>query len=633
MPFDFAGGAFDIGEASTAFNAAELGGLDSASAAAEAGISSANAGDFAVGTDGLIGSAIPGAGGIPGADGTLIVDYDQPFLAQSVQPGLVDGAGSVDSGGVYDFQGPDAGVQTDYAVPVDVNNSAAESARLAALNENGLPVSQPSLVDQITGKTALFADQVKAAGANAVSSLTTQIQAEIPKLVAQAKQQLIGQAVGAVKGVVQATVAKTLPPQLAAVANNVVDKAANSTASAFGATPISGAVDLTGGGGGGGNGQTGATFTGGGGGEVTAAGLIDAATTDIKNYGNQLYADTARKVQSVVAGGVSSVTSTGQSAEAVGVAIAAAAGKAQSANDGNAGEAAAIAAASEAYTNKLAAQRQEVLAAQRKINNNGDWRVRLTLAPGSDYLYNDPALNADGTNGILWPLKQSGGVIFPYTPKISTNYTANYSNADLTHSNYRNYFYQSSNVGDITLLAKFTAQDTMEAQYLLAVIHFFRSVTKMFYGLDAQRGAPPPLVFLTGFGEFQFQNHPCVVSRFGYELPENVDYIRARSINVNGMNLLTKRDRPIGVPGDPISGAYKRLSDLFSQGITKGAQPISSPTALPPPPSLGLNNPTYVPTSMEISLTLYPVVTRSQVSKQFSLQKYATGQLLAGGFW
>jgi hypothetical protein len=78
--------------------------------------------------------------------------------------------------------------------------------------------------------------------------------------------------------------------------------------------------------------------------------------------------------------------------------------------------------------------------------------------------------------------------------------------------------------------AQFTAQNTNEANYLLAVIHFFRSVTKMFYGSsDPNRGSPPPLVFLTGLGSYQFAQHPCVVSSFTYNLPDGVDYIRAWS--------------------------------------------------------------------------------------------------------
>jgi hypothetical protein len=66
-------------------------------------------------------------------------------------------------------------------------------------------------------------------------------------------------------------------------------------------------------------------------------------------------------------------------------------------------------------------------------------------------------------------------------------YKANYQPYDLTHSNYRGYFYKNSAIDAINLRGTFTAQDTTEANYLLAVIHFFRSVTKMFYGQDAER--------------------------------------------------------------------------------------------------------------------------------------------------
>jgi hypothetical protein len=277
------------------------------------------------------------------------------------------------------------------------------------------------------------------------------------------------------------------------------------------------------------------------------------------------------------------------------------------------------------------AQQQAVNSAQKKIANNGDWRVRLSLAPGARYLY-----NVDGDPGILAPLAVTGGVVFPYTPRIEMSYKADYESYALTHSNYKGYFYKSSSVDPVNMTAAFTAQDSAEANYLLAVIHFFRSVTKMFYGQDAQRGAPPPLVYLTGLGQYQFNGHPCVVTSFNYNLPNDVDYIRARSPNINGTNMLTRRDKQ-DLPTNPISGAVSRLQNLFSgQGISFGAEINRRP-----PPTLGLNNPTYVPTKLEISLTLLPVQTRSQVTNQFSLQQYATGALLGGspgtsgkgGFW
>jgi hypothetical protein len=264
------------------------------------------------------------------------------------------------------------------------------------------------------------------------------------------------------------------------------------------------------------------------------------------------------------------------------------------------------------------ARQQQAISAQRRQINNGDWRVRLRLAPQAKYLYN-------ATNpGILKPLQVTDGVIFPYTPSITTAYKANYSNYDLTHSNYRGYFYQNSYVEPIQLTAQFTAQSTAEANYLLAVIQFFRSVTKMFYGQDAERGAPPPLTYLTGLGEYQFNEHPCVVSQFNYTLPADVDYIRAGSPNQLGLNQVNQRDRQTVSTGSLFGG----LNRLAAALLTKGAIPNA-----PAPPSLGQNRPTYVPTKIEITLTLLPIQSRNQVSKQFSLKEFANGNLIKGGFW
>jgi hypothetical protein len=134
----------------------------------------------------------------------------------------------------------------------------------------------------------------------------------------------------------------------------------------------------------------------------------------------------------------------------------------------------------------IQAQRQETTRALAQFPVNTDWRVVLRLAPGANYLYAAPDA------GLLQPLKTTNGVVFPYTPTITTAYRADYQNYDLTHSNYRGYFYKSSYIDDIQLGCTFTAQSTADAAYVLAVIHFFRSVTKMFYGQDAQRGSHHP---------------------------------------------------------------------------------------------------------------------------------------------
>jgi len=277
------------------------------------------------------------------------------------------------------------------------------------------------------------------------------------------------------------------------------------------------------------------------------------------------------------------------------------------------------------------ARQQASVSALRKANGkatgDGDWRVRLRLAPNAYYLYKNE------TPGILQPLQETDGVIFPYTPRIDMVYSAEYNPTDLIHSNYRGYFYKGSKVGEIVLTADFTAQDTKEADYLLATIHFFRSCTKMFYGQDDDRGAPPPLVFLSGLGEFQFNEHPCVISQFNYNLPSDVDYIRSRGrqstsagVTQGGNGLMFRRT----LTGS--ATASYSLTNIIDR--LRGANlPQGGVNIPPPPPNLGLNSPTYVPTKMSISLTLLPMPTRSQVSQQFSLEKYANGNLLRGGFW
>jgi hypothetical protein len=284
----------------------------------------------------------------------------------------------------------------------------------------------------------------------------------------------------------------------------------------------------------------------------------------------------------------------------------------------------AINAAAAEQAAKQRAQQQAAIQAEFQTPANGDWRVRLRLAPGATYLYKD----AD--NKLLAPLAASDGVVFPYMPSIGTTYTANYDQTDLVHSNYKGYFYRNSAVDAVSITGKFTAQDTFEATYMLAVIHFFRSVTKMFYGQDWQRGAPPPLVFLSGLGEYQFNNHPCVVNSFNYSLPADVDYIRTKPNNYN-VDLSSRETKPISGPFSEILGVVNRLKNA---ALPKGA--------VRPQPEQGLvtaqsvnntQNSTYVPTSIDITITLLPIQTRKQISQGFSVQEFSKGTLLRKGFW
>jgi hypothetical protein len=229
-----------------------------------------------------------------------------------------------------------------------------------------------------------------------------------------------------------------------------------------------------------------------------------------------------------------------------------------------------------------------------------DWRVRVSLAPNSNYFYNDPSNRllsplisevgnnvtsavVQSINNLFGPNGQTRvGVVFPYTPTVSVSHSANYQAQKLTHNNYTQYFYENSEVQAISISGEFTVQNVNEGQYLLASIYFFRSITKMFFGQDGMAGNPPPLVYLNGYGQYYLPNVPCVVTSFGHSMPDGVDYM-----------------------------------DIPEPGLTYNPA-VTNPVL----------NSTRLPTTSTITLSLQPVYSRYAQSQRFSLNDFARGALI-----
>lgn len=232
-----------------------------------------------------------------------------------------------------------------------------------------------------------------------------------------------------------------------------------------------------------------------------------------------------------------------------------------------------------------------------------DWRVKLSLANNATYFYKS------GTDaGLLAPLTASGGVIFPYTPQITVSHTARYASQTLTHSNYTNYSYEGSEVQAITISGDFTAQNNVEAAYVLACIQFFRAATKMWFGSGERVGNPPPMVFLNGYGTHYFPNVPCVITSFQHTMPNDVDYISAiTNTTVDPVN-------------DESEAESRRLAR--KSGSSYGTK----------------SNLTMIPTTSNMSVTLQPIYSRQNVFKNSNLDKFAKGELIGnpkdgkGGF-
>lgn len=149
-----------------------------------------------------------------------------------------------------------------------------------------------------------------------------------------------------------------------------------------------------------------------------------------------------------------------------------------------------------------------------------DWRVSLSLPP---FLRDNPG-------PILEPLvKTNNRMIFPFTPTILFQHTSNYTTIAPTHSNYPFHAYQNSQVNDITITATFVNENQEDGRYYIAVLHFLRTMTKMFYGNESEhQGNPPMISRLNGYGPHVLNNIPVVLTNFSMDLPQEVDYIECK---------------------------------------------------------------------------------------------------------
>jgi len=202
-----------------------------------------------------------------------------------------------------------------------------------------------------------------------------------------------------------------------------------------------------------------------------------------------------------------------------------------------------------------------------------EFRVRLApLNPTDVY----------GPTGILQILKQTNGLVFPYTPSVSFSQAVNYTDLSLVHTNGDIQAYQRTPSVSIQIQGKFSVQNAREAEYSLAALHFLRTVSKSYFGVgnsEAERrlaGTPPPMLVLSGYGTYMFNKLKCVLENHSWTFDEQQDLI------------------PFRLP----DGGTARLPPLFS-----------------------------------ISLTVKVQNTPSEMRREFSLNEFRTGALMRKGGW
>jgi hypothetical protein len=130
-------------------------------------------------------------------------------------------------------------------------------------------------------------------------------------------------------------------------------------------------------------------------------------------------------------------------------------------------------------------------------------------------------------NGLLKPLKASGGLIWPYTPTIQYNHPIDYQTIQTVHSNQDFHIYAKTPAVSLQVSGEFTVQNQLEGSYAMAAIHFLRTMAKMNFGQnDPDAGTPPPVLLFNAYGPFVFKDLPVIVKDFNVEFPADVDYVQ-----------------------------------------------------------------------------------------------------------
>ncbi|AUS03010.1 hypothetical protein NVP2275O_429 [Vibrio phage 2.275.O._10N.286.54.E11] len=230
-----------------------------------------------------------------------------------------------------------------------------------------------------------------------------------------------------------------------------------------------------------------------------------------------------------------------------------------------------------------------------------DRRVRLRPRDGAEgYVYGDDASEGPVRPGLLSILRTTNGMIWPTTPTINVSQAANYESTQPTHSVAAYNTFENTANTTITVAGEFHVGNASEAYYLLASIHFLRTLTKMDFGRSSStRGTPPPVMLFSAYGSYMFNDIPVVVKNTNFEFRNDVDYIQ------------------VPIQATDSFGFYgtEGTKDTFFDSFIKKDDKV------------------WVPQVMNINVSLEQQPTASYVTNDFNLNEFKKGKLLLkGGF-
>lgn len=204
---------------------------------------------------------------------------------------------------------------------------------------------------------------------------------------------------------------------------------------------------------------------------------------------------------------------------------------------------------------------------QSVANKSKDLRVRLRPQDSQK----DKVYGKEGVSNILSILYKTNGVLFPYTPTVNFSQDVDYKTIDLVHSNYDINAYNRTPSVSLSIAGKFSVQNKREGEYAIAVLHFLRTASKMYFGdEDASNGLaglPPPVLLFSGYGAYMFNDLRVVLKSHSYTFDDSVDMVE---VNLDG--IITKVPAlftvslALGVQQTPYAMREKFSLDTFRTG-------------------------------------------------------------------
>lgn len=217
---------------------------------------------------------------------------------------------------------------------------------------------------------------------------------------------------------------------------------------------------------------------------------------------------------------------------------------------------------------------------------------------------------------------------FPYTPQIEYSNDVKYDSFNLTHTNYQPYAYAKTENPQLNLSCKFSSHTKEHFNIAERAIRFLRIYTKMNYGReDELRGQPPRILRFFAMGNPVFYNVPVVISRFNITFPEDVDYIKGiadfsdAKTSVTNVENVGNRQNPTVGGGRGTAGMPQAQPEPGVDVVNEGLQVVSTKDKF-----------IYLPAVFQVSISLLVQQNIARTVKEFTLEKFASGQMSKYGY-